>query len=125
MPLQKLPRTMLTLEKRAAALRTLLTQNASEYKLIKAAERVRDARVQVLRATIGDLLAAQLAQHDRDARVQVLRATIGDMPSVIRTPQQNRRIAKLGGQIESLRATTPTAILAEFRLARQKASDDS
>ena len=91
----------MTLEKKAAALRTLLTQSASEYKLLKAAERV------------------------RDARIQVLRATIGNMPSVIRTPQQNRRIAKLGGQIESIRATTPMAILAELRLARQKAGDGS
>ena len=101
MPLHKLTRTKLTLAKRTATLRTLLTQSASEYKLLKAAGRV------------------------RDARIQVLRATIGEMPSVIRTSGQNRRIAKLGDQIESLRATTPMAILAEFRLARPKASDDS
>ena len=92
---------MLTLEKRTAALRTLLIQGASEYRLLKAAGRV------------------------RDARIQVLRARIGEMPSPIRTPQQNRRIPKLAGQIETLRATTPMAILAEFRLARPKASDDS
>ena len=91
----------MTLEKRAAALRTLLTQSASEYKLLNAAERV------------------------RDARIQVLRATIGEMPSVIRTSEQNRRITKLDGQIESLHATTPMAILAEFHLARLKVSDDS
>jgi hypothetical protein len=100
MPLHKLPRTKLTLEKRAATLRTLLTQSASEYKLLKAAERV------------------------REARIQVLRATIGEIPSVIRTPQQNRRIAKLGGRIESLLATTPMTILEEFRrMARPKASE--
>ena len=91
----------MTFEKRAAVLRTLLTQSASEYKLLKAAARV------------------------RDARIQVLRATIGEMPSVIRTPEQNRRITKLDGQVESLRVTTPMAILAEFRLALQKASNES
>ena len=99
--MHKLPRTMLTVKKRAAALRTLVTQSATEHKLLKAAVRV------------------------RDARIQVLRATIGDMPSVIRTPQQNRRIAMLSGQIELLRATTPMTILAEFRLAQPKASDDT
>jgi hypothetical protein len=100
MPLHKLPRTKLTLEKRAAVLRTLLTQSASEYKQLKAAERV------------------------RDARIQVLRAMIGEMPSVILTPQQNRRIAKLGGKIESLLANPPTTILDEFRrTVRPKAND--
>jgi hypothetical protein len=91
MPLHKLPRTKLTLEKRAALLRTLLNQSASEYKLLKAAERV------------------------RHARIRVLRATIGEIPSIIRTPQHNRRIAKLGGKIESLLATTSMTILDEFR----------
>jgi hypothetical protein len=100
--LQKLPRTMLTLEKRAATLRTLLTQSASEYKLLKAAGRL------------------------RDARIQVQRATIGRIPTVLRTPQHSRRIAKLGDQIESLLATTPTDILEEFRrMAQPKASDES
>jgi hypothetical protein len=70
----------------------MLRKNASEYQLIKAAGRV------------------------RDAKIQVLRATIGEMPSVIRTPAQNRRIAKLETQIAVLVAATPTAILAEFRL---------
>jgi hypothetical protein len=91
----------MSLEKRAATLRTLLTQGASEYKPLKAAERV------------------------RNARIQVLRATIGAIPSVLRGPQQSRRIAKLAGQIESLRATSPMAILAEFQLSQQKASDEA
>jgi hypothetical protein len=69
----------------------LLSRGASEYQLLKAAQRV------------------------RIARMQVLRATIGDIPSVIRTPQQNRRVAKLEGQIERLSTTTPGAILAEFQ----------
>ena len=100
--MHKLPRTKLTLEKRAAALRTLLTQSASERKLLKAAHRV------------------------RDARIQVPRAMIGEMPSFTRMPQENRRIAKLGGKIESLLATTPMTILDEFRqMARPKASDVS
>jgi hypothetical protein len=91
MQLHKLPRTILTLEKRAATLRTLLAKSASEYKLLKAAEMI------------------------RVSRIHVLRATIGEMPTPIRTPQHNRRIAKLNGKIESLLATTPMAILDEFR----------
>ena len=88
---------MLTLEKRAAALRTMLTKSASEYKLLQAAERV------------------------RAGRIQVLRATIGEMPTPLRTPQQNRQIASLNGKIESLIATTPATILDEFRrMARPK-----
>ena len=100
-PLHKLTRTRQTLERRAATLRTLLTHSTSEDKLLKAAERV------------------------RDARIQVLRARIGEMPSVLLTPQQHKQIAKLGDQIELLRATTAMVILAEFRIARRKASDDS
>ena len=96
MPLHKLARTMLTLAKREAVLRTLLTRSASEYQLLKAAERV------------------------RIARMQVLRARIGEMPSVIRTAQQNKRVAKLEQQIDFLRETTPMAILAQFRPAAEK-----
>ena len=99
--MHKLTRTRQTLVKRAATLRTLLTHSTSEDKLLKAAERV------------------------RDARIQVLRARIGEMPSVLLTPQQQKQIAKLGDQIELLRATTAMVILAEFRIARRKASDDS
>jgi hypothetical protein len=40
------------------------------------------------------------------------------MPSVIRTPEENRRIAKLDAQIEALLAVTPMAILSEFQMAR-------
>jgi hypothetical protein len=96
MPLHKLPRTMLTLAKREAVLRTLLTRRASEYQLLKAAEKV------------------------RIARIQVLRARIGDMPSVIRTAQQNKQVAKLEQQVDLLRVTTPMGILAEFRPAAVK-----
>jgi len=99
--LHKLQRTILTLEKRTATLRTLLAQRASDYKLLKAAVRV------------------------RDARIRVLHATIGNMPSVIRTSEQNLRVAKLETQIEALRATTPTVILAEFRLTLSDDSDSS
>lgn len=98
MHMHKLARTKLTLAKKVATLRTLLAQNASETKLLKAATKV------------------------RDARVQVLRATIGEMPFPFRTPRQNKRIAKIEGQIDSLRATEPLVILAEFRQAKPKAS---
>jgi hypothetical protein len=41
-----------------------------------------------------------------------------------RTPQQNKRIAMLGGKIESLLANPPTTILDEFRrMVRPKAND--
>jgi hypothetical protein len=91
MQVHKLPRTILTLQKRGAALRTLLSKSANEHKLLKAAERV------------------------RAGRIQVLRSTIGDMPTPIRTPLQNKRIARLNSEIESLVATTPATILEEFR----------
>jgi hypothetical protein len=81
----------MTLAKREATLRTLLTHNASESQLLKAALKV------------------------RDARIQVLQSSIGEMPTVIRSPQHDRRVAKLRGQIETIRATTPMAILAKFR----------
>lgn len=89
--MHKLPRTKLTLEKKEAALRSMLTKCASNARLLKAAERV------------------------RDARIQVLKATIGEMPSVKLTPPQLRRIARLEGEIQVLCETTPTTILAEFR----------
>ncbi len=99
--MHKLQRTTLTLEKRAATLRTMLRQSASEYQLVKAAGRV------------------------RDARIQVLRAKIGEMPSVLLTPVQNRRIARLETQIARLVAATPTAILAEFRMTPPNPCNDS
>jgi hypothetical protein len=98
--MHKLPRTKLTLQKRLATLGTLLGQNAPEQKLLKAALRVREARIQVLRAKIGEL------------------------PSPIRTPAQNMTIEKLDAQIETLRQATPIEILAEVRSARSKATDD-
>ena len=98
--MHKLPRTMQTLAKRSSTLRTLLTEGAGEYKLFKAAERV------------------------RDARIKVLQATIGAMPSVLLTPPQRRRIAKLDREIEKLRAAMPIDIVAEFRLARPANSRD-
>lgn len=82
----------MTRTKREATLRTLVAQHASESRLLKAAIKV------------------------RDARIQVLRAKIGEMPTVIRTPEQNRRVAILERQVESLRATTPTSILDEFQI---------
>ena len=48
--MNKLPRTILTLKKRLARLRSLLAEGADESKLLKAAEAVRYARIQVLRA---------------------------------------------------------------------------
>jgi hypothetical protein len=92
---------MLTLKKRTDTLRTLLRQTAIEYKLRKAAGKV------------------------REARIQVLRAKIGEMPSVLLTAQQKRRIAKLSGQIESLRTTTPMEILTEFRRMLPEVREDS
>jgi hypothetical protein len=90
--LHKLPRTILTLQKRAATLRGLLNKNASEAKLLKAAARL------------------------RDAKIQVLRATIGAMPSPIRTPEQIRRIAQLNEEIASLSARAPATVLSDFRI---------
>ena len=99
--MHKLPRSTLTLEKRAATLRTMLTQSATEYQLIKAAGRV------------------------REARVQLLSAKIGTMPSVLPTPAENRRIAKLECQIAALNEIAPDAILAEFQRTQLKVNYDS
>ncbi len=99
--MRKLPRTHRTLEKRTATLRALLTQAASEDKLLKAAVRV------------------------QDARIQVLQARIGAMPSVLLTPPQRRRIARLVGEIEALRAKPPVEVLAELRLAQASARQDN
>jgi hypothetical protein len=92
---------MLTLKKRADTLRTLLRQGASERNLHKAAGKV------------------------RDARIQVQQAKIGEMPSVLLTTQQKRRIAKLSAQIESLRKTTPTEILIEFKRVPPEAAPEN
>jgi hypothetical protein len=90
--LHKVTRTALTLEKRMATLRALLARGANEYRLLKAAAKV------------------------RDARIRVLRAKAGTVPSVLRTADQNQRAAaRLDAAIEVLRATPPAAILAEFQ----------
>jgi len=83
------------LDKRTATLRTLLKQGVDESKLLKAADRV------------------------RVAQIQVLRATIGAMPTVLRPIAPSKRIVKLLAQIESLRAATPRALLAEFQIPLQ------
>jgi hypothetical protein len=79
----------------------MLAKSGSDMRLLKAAERV------------------------RDARIQVLRATIGEMPSVKLTPHQHKRIARLERQIEVLRETLLIAILAEFRGERPAEIDES
>lgn len=89
--MHKLPRTVLTLRKRMATLRALLNKGASDQKLLRAAARL------------------------RDARVQVLRATIGEMPTPIRTPDDDRRVARLQAEIDSLAATPAAEILLQFR----------
>lgn len=89
--MHKLPRTVLTLSKRSSTLRALLNKGASEAKLIVAAGRV------------------------RDACVQVLRATIGEMPTPVRTPDDDRRVSQLQTKIDSVRSTSATKTLAEFR----------
>ena len=91
MGVHKLPRTIATLAKREATLHTLVKLIASESRLLKASDRV------------------------RDARIQVLRARIGEMPSVIRTPEQDRRVAELEVRIGALRATSPKELLDEFQ----------
>lgn len=74
-----------------ARLRALLNKGASDARLLRAATRV------------------------RDARIQVLRATIGEMPTPIRTPDDDRRVAQLQAEIDLLSATPEVEILAEFR----------
>lgn len=98
--MHKLPRTILTLKKRTKTLSTLLSRAANEYQLNKAAERV------------------------RDARIRVLRAKIGEVPPVTLTAQQKLLIAELSDKIESLQATTPMEILSEFRRKALKTSQE-
>jgi hypothetical protein len=90
--LHKLPRTQQTLAKRVKTLRALLNQSASEYYLLKAAAKLRDAQIQVLKAKIGEL----------------------PIPTLL-TPLEEQRLAKLSRQIELLRATTPSEILTDYR----------
>src|SRR5262245_5489381 len=77
-PMRKLPRAILTLKKRSDTLRTLLRQAENEYRVYKATERV------------------------REAKIQVLKAQIGEMSSVLLTALQRKRITKISLQIESL-----------------------
>lgn len=98
-PVHKLPRTVLTLKKRMATLRAVLNKGASDQKLLRAAARL------------------------RDARAQVLRATIGEMPTPIRTPDDDRRVARLQAQIDSLTATPEVEILAEFLRPHTKSKE--
>ena len=84
-------RTVQILKKRTDTLRTLLRRNASEYQILKAAVKL------------------------REARIRVVNAQIGEMPSVFVTPQQTKRVAKLLKEIESLRATPPSEFVADVR----------
>jgi hypothetical protein len=89
--LQKVPRTKQTLAKRLQTLRTLVKQSASEYQLLKAACKL------------------------RDAQIQVLRARIGEMPiETLRTPSEDRQIARMLRQIEQLIAVTPRELLMRY-----------
>jgi hypothetical protein len=89
-----LQRTQRTLEKRVATLRALFNRGVAEAKLLKAAARVRDARIAVIRAKLGEL------------------------PTPLRRPYHARRIAKAAAEIESLQSISLQVILAEFRSAR-------
>lgn len=98
--MHKLLRTQLTLEKRAKTLRTLINESASEYHLLKAAGKLRDAKIQVLKAKIGEL-----PLH------------------ILRTEREEQQAVKLASQIDSLTAATPSEILAECRRQRGNPND--
>lgn len=84
-------RVVQVLKKRTDTLRTLIRRSASEYQILKAAVKL------------------------REARIRVVNAQIGAMPSVLTTPEQTRRVAKLVKEIESLEATPPSDFVAEIR----------
>lgn len=84
-------RTVLILKKRTDTLRTLIRRNASEYQILKAAVRL------------------------REARIRVVNAQIGEMPSVLTTPKQTRRVANLVKEIEALESTPPLDFVAKIR----------
>lgn len=84
-------RTVQIVQKRTETLRALLRRNASEYQLLKAAVKL------------------------RDARIHALKALTGEVPLVIITPEQTRRVAKIQREIESLQATPPSAFIAEIQ----------
>lgn len=84
-------RTVQTLKKRTDTLRTLIRRSASEYQILKAAVKL------------------------REAHIRVLNAQIGEIPSVLTTPEQTRRVAKLKKEIELLESTPPLDYVAEIR----------
>jgi hypothetical protein len=84
-------RTVRIVQKRTDTLRTLLRRGATEYQLLKAAVKLREARIRALSAQIGEL------------------------PTVLVTPEHARRVARLRNEIESLHATPPSALIAEVR----------
>lgn len=84
-------RTVQTLKKRTDTLRTLIRRNASEYQILKAAVKL------------------------REASIRVVNAQIGEMPFVLSTPEQTRRVAKLVKEIESLPSTSPLDFVANIR----------
>ena len=89
--MKKLPRTMQTVQKRTDTLRNLLRRSAGEQQLMEAARRLRQARINVLRAKIGELSPALF------------------------TSKLDKRIERLSEKVELLRATEPQTILNEFR----------
>jgi hypothetical protein len=98
--MKKLPRTILTLQKRTDTLRNLLRRSAGEQRLLDAARRMREAKIQVLRATIGELSPALF------------------------TLRRHKRIEELCAEIGVLRATAPHDILNEFRGTLAMSLDD-
>jgi hypothetical protein len=84
-------RTVQILKKRTDTLRTLIRRSASEYQILKAALKL------------------------REARIRAVNAQIGEMPFVLTTPEQTRRVANLVKEIESLEATPPLDFVAEIR----------
>jgi hypothetical protein len=90
--MMKLPRTIETLRKRSATLQGLLARGADEAKLLKAAERVRNARIQVVRAQMG-------------------------LVPVADSPKRDRQLKNLRATIDATVAMSAAAILAEFKRA--------
>lgn len=84
-------RTVRIVQKRTDTLRTLLRRGATEYQLLKAAVKL------------------------REARIRALSAQMGEAPKVLVTPEHARRVARLQNEIESLHATPPSALIAEIR----------
>ena len=81
---------ILILETRENDLRRLLARGATESKLFQAAAMVREARMRAIRAK-----KAQVTPHD--------------------TPERKKRIANLDAKLQTVLATTPETVLAEFK----------